>query len=277
MNIDSLLNLDAGLIAYGPEGQRVKGRVSDVVDEDIFVLIPDADLNVTIGSIVKVTDGQDSVLAKVIDKADRGLKLCMECYLSPGHERRADVRIYDRVYYSAQLLCHAGEKARILPEAMERIHANKLIIDSFLKGKYGYPGSDDAGYKQNETPLNQGLWEINRKLDLLIHMFLADDFKALMNTSPKDVNISASGIRFISERSYDMGDLVEIRLILPMVPLLFVRMMGEVIRQKAVTSTPQTDRYAVAVKFLRVDAETREDIIRYLFRRQREVLRKRQI
>ena len=276
MNIDSFLNLDAGLFAYGPDGQRVKGRVSGVVDDDIFVLIPEADLNVTIGSIVKVTDGQDSVLAKVIEKADREVKLCLECYLSPGHERRADVRIYDRVYYSAELLCHKGEKARILPEALERIHANKLIIDSFLKGRYGYPGSDDTVY-QRDTPLNQGLWEINRKLDLLIHMFLADDFKALMNTAPKDVNISASGIRFISEKSYDMGDLVEIRLILPMLPLLFVRMVGEVIRQKAVTSTPQTDRYAVAVKFLRVEAETREDIIRYLFRRQREVLRKRQI
>jgi c-di-GMP-binding flagellar brake protein YcgR len=61
------------------------------------------------------------------------------------------------------------------------------------------------------------------------------------------------------------------------VPLLFVRMLGEVIRQKAVTSTPQTERYAVAVRFLKVDPETREDIIRYLFRRQREVLRKRQV
>ncbi|HPI92319.1 MAG TPA: PilZ domain-containing protein [Deltaproteobacteria bacterium] len=276
MNIDSLLDLASGLIASGPEGQRVKGRVSEVVDEDIFVFVPEASLDVTIGSIVKITDGLDSVVAKVIEKNDKGLKLCMECYLSPGHERRADVRIYDRVYYSAQLLCHAGEKARALPEALERIHANKLIIDSFLKGRYGYPGSDDAAY-QKDTQLNQGLWEINRKLDLLIHMFLAEDFKSLMNTVPRDVNISASGIRFISDQAFDMGDLVEIRLILPMVPLLFVRLVGEVIRQKAVTSTPQTVRFAVAVKFLKVDTETREDIIRYLFRRQREVLRKRQI
>lgn len=276
MNIDSLLNLDAGIFACDPEGRRVRSMVSNVVDDDVFVLVPETNLEVTIGSIVKVTDGQDSVLAKVIEKTDRELKLCMECYLSPGHERRADVRIYDQVYYSAQLLCHAGERARVLPGALERIHANKLIIDSFLKGKYGYSGPDDAAFQQRETPVNQGLWEVNRKLDLLIHMFLADDFKALMNTAPKDVNISASGIRFISDQSHELGDIVEISIILPMVPLLFVRMVGEVIRQKAVTSTPQTDRYAVAVKFLKVDVDTREDIIRYLFRRQREVLRRRQ-
>ncbi|HWR68894.1 MAG TPA: PilZ domain-containing protein [Desulfomonilia bacterium] len=275
MNIDSLLDLTSGVVAYGPDGQRVKGSVSEVSEEDIFVLVPDAVLNVTIGSIVKVTDGQDSVLAKVIEKTDTALKMIMECYLSPGHERRADVRIYDRVYFSAQWLCHSGEKAHVIPQALERIQANKLIIDSFLKGKYGYPGSDDAAILK-DVPMSQGLWEVNRKLDLLIHMFLADDFKDLMNTAPRDVNISASGIRFISDRPYEMGDLVEIRLILPMVPLLFIRLVGEAIRQKNVTSTPQAIRYAVAVRFLRVDAEIREDIIRYLFRRQREVLRRRQ-
>jgi len=109
----------------------------------------------------------------------------------------------------------------------------------------------------------------------LIHMFLADDFRSLMNTSPKDVNISASGMRFISNEAYEIGDFVEIHLILPMVPLLFVRLVGEVIRQKALTSA-QIKRYAVAVKYLQVDNDTRDDIIRYLFRRQREVLRKRQ-
>jgi c-di-GMP-binding flagellar brake protein YcgR len=60
-----------------------------------------------------------------------------------------------------------------------------------------------------------------------------------------------------------------------MVPLLFISLVGEVTRQKTVTSS-RTQRYAVAAQFVRVDAETKDDIIRYLFRRQREVLRKKQ-
>jgi hypothetical protein len=276
MNIDSLLDLGSGLSAHGPDGKRVKGRVTEVLEEDLFVFVPEEPLDVTIGSIVKVTDGQDSVMGRVVERTERGLKLALECYLSPGHERRQDVRIYDKVYYSARLLCPAAEKTRVLPEAMARIQANKLILDSFLKGKYGHPGSDDAA-PQREAGLSQGLWEINRKLDLLIHMVLADEFKELMTSSPKEVNVSASGIRFISEESREMGDLMEIRMILPMAPLLFVRLVGEVIRQKALTSTPVTSRYAVAVKFLKIDTDTREDIIRYLFMRQREVLRKRQV
>lgn len=273
MNIDSLLDLESGLLASGPDGKKVRGKIIDVSDDDIFVFAPESTMDVAVGGIVKVSDGIDSVLTKLIERTDTTLTLSIECYLSPGHERRQDVRIYDKVYYHSRLICHAKEKSFMLAPALERIRSNKLIIDSFLKGKYGYPGAEESSPK--EIAMNQVLWEVNRKLDLLIHMYLAEDFRTLMNTSPKDVNISASGIRFISEQAYEIGDLVEIHLILPMAPLLFIRLVGEVIRQKNVTST-QAKRYAVAVRYLQVDSDTREDIIRYLFRRQREVLRKRQ-
>ena len=274
MNIDSLLDLGSVLYAAGPDGKKVQGKIIDSGDENAFLFESQEVLNTAVGAIIKVSDGHDSVFAKVIECTGKGLKLSMECYISQGHERRQDVRIYDRVYYSTNLICHASEKSRQLPAALEQIRASKLIIDSFLKGKYGYPGFDEPVF-QKETLQSQGLWEINRKLDLLIHMFLAEDFKSLMSTSPKDVNISASGLRFISTQGFEIGDLIEIRLILPMAPLLFIKLVGEVIRQKALTST-QAKRYAVAVKYLQVDNDTREDIIRFLFRRQREVLRKRQ-
>ncbi len=275
MNIENLLDLGAGISASGTDGKRVSGKITQLEEEeDFFIFAPDSGLEVVQGGILKITDGTDSVLAKVVEHTDAGYRLCMECYLSPGHERRQDVRIYDKVYHHAALICHASEKTRMLPGALQRIRANKLIIDSFLRGRYGYPGTDESVY-QKESPLNQNLWEINRKLDLLIHMFLAEEFRSLMNSAPSDVNISASGIRFISEEAYELGDLVEIHLILPMVPLLFVRLAGEVIRQKTLTSY-QTNRYAVAVRFHEVDHDTKEDVIRYLFRRQREVLRKRQ-
>jgi hypothetical protein len=275
MNIDSLLDLRSNLFALGPDGQKVPGRVSDFTLEDEFVFEPDSDMDVALGSILKVSDGQDSVLAKIIERTEQGgIRLCIECYTSPGHERREDFRIYDKIYYKANLLCHASEKIEKLPAAIERIRANKLIIDSFLKGRYGYPGTDAEPYSR-ETPFNQSIWEINRKLDLLIHMVLAEEFRELMRTTPSDVNISASGVRFISETGYEMGDILEIHFILPMVPLLFIGLVGEVIRQKEV-SCSKSGRFAVAARFIRVDAETKDDIIRYLFRRQREVLRKRQ-
>jgi len=273
MNIDILLDLRAELFAFSPEGQKVSGRVTESMDDE-FVFVPDAPMDAALGSIVKISDGQDSVLAKVIDRTGQGLKLCIECYTSPGHERRQDFRIYDKIYYSVNFLCHASERSEVLHAAIDRLRGNKLMIDSFFKGRYGYPGLDEMPYTK-EGVFNQTLWEINRKLDLLIHIVLADEFRSLMKTSPKDINISASGIRFISERSFLVGDLLELHLILPMVPLLFTSLVGEVIRQKVVTST-QAERYAVAVRFAQLDNDTKDDIIRYLFRRQREVLRKKQ-
>ncbi len=274
MNIDNLLDLQEGVYALSAAGDKVPGKVTGIFGDDIFVFSPQDSLGIGEGSQVKISDGQDSILAKVVEQTQDGIKMCIECYASPGNERRQDVRIYDKVYFSAKFLCNALDAERILPAALERIQANKLIIDSFLKGKYGYPGVDEVPYTR-ESPYNQALWEINRKLDLLIHMYLAEDFKDLMGTSPGDVNISASGIRFITDNAFEIGDIVEVNMILPMVPLLFIRFVGDVIRVKAVTSY-ETPRHAVTIKFVQVDPETKDDIIRYLFRRQRELLRMRQ-
>lgn len=275
MNIDNLLNLDMGLTAVLPDGTHARVRVGDLREEDEFVIIPERELSVSQGTILKVTDGQDSVLAKVVEASGEGIRLCMECYLSPGHERRSDVRIYDKVYFSVAFICHRNDQARRLAEALERIHTEKIIVDSFIRGRYGGPEVPDLSGRKSSY-LDQRLWMIDRKLDVLIHMAFSDDFKDLMRTPLKDVNISASGMRFISEEPYEMGDLLEIRIILPLMSLLVVRLVGEVIRQKPLSSTPEKSRYAVAVRFHKVDAETREDIIRYLFRRQREILRLRQ-
>jgi hypothetical protein len=273
MNIDNLLNLNAGVYAHVSGGNKVPGEVSEVLGEDFFLFSPKGSLDVSEGSLVRISDGQDSVLAKVEEITERGIRMCIESYASPGSERRQDVRIYDKIYFRSEFLCHGDRKTQVLPTTLERMRSNKLIIDSFLKGKYGYPGVDEVPYTK-ESPFNQAIWEINRKLDLLIHMYLTEEFRELIKTSPRDVNISASGIRFISRDSYEKGDLLEINLILPMVPLLFVRLVGDVIRLKPVTSY-ETKRSAVAVRFLQMDPESKDDIIRYLFRRQRELLRKR--
>ncbi|HOO38281.1 MAG TPA: PilZ domain-containing protein [Deltaproteobacteria bacterium] len=274
MNIDNLLDLQEGVYALSTAGDKVPGSVREIFGDDIFIFSPEKTLGIEQGSLVKISDGQDSILAKVVEHTEDGIKMCIECYASPGNERRQDVRIYDKVYFTAKFLCKENEKGKVLPAALERIKANKLIIDSFLKGKYGYPGVDEMPYTK-ESPYNQALWEMNRKLDLLIHMYLAEDFKDLMGTSPRDVNISASGIRFITDDEFELGDVVEVKMILPMVPLLFIRFVGDVIRLKSVTSY-ETPRSAATIQFLQVDPETKDDIIRYLFRRQRELIRMRQ-
>lgn len=274
MNIDNLLNLNAGIQAMLTNGSRVAGTV-EVLGDERFVFSPRQPIEVKEGMLLRLSDGQDSVLAKVEEVTPKGIRLCVECYASPGDERRQDARVYDKIYLKAKFLCREDRKVETFQEARERIVANKLIIDSFVRGKFGPPGVEEMPFTRESLFNNPIVWEINRKLDLLIHMYLGDDFMELMRTPQKDVNLSASGIRFITKESFQSGDLVEVSMILPMAPLLYLQLLGDVLRIKPVTSG-ETARSAIAVRFLQVDNDTKEDIIRYLFKRQREVLRKRQ-
>ena len=274
MNIDKLLDVTAGTVVSTAEGTKVNGTVGEITEEDIFVFTPERPIKIDPGKLLKISDGKDSILARVLSQNEQGFRLHVESQAKPTDERRQDVRINDKIYLDVRLLGHAQGYEQALAQALERMRANKLIIDSFLKGKYGFPGADEMLYTR-ETPVNQAIWELNRKLDLLIHMSLADDFKQLMMTIPQDVNISATGVRFISETAFDVMDYLELGMILPMIPLLFIRLAAQVIRVKTLTFD-ERERYSIVARFIEMDQESRDDIIHYLFRRQRELLRRRQ-
>ncbi|MCD6570817.1 MAG: PilZ domain-containing protein [Deltaproteobacteria bacterium] len=275
MNIDKLLDICSDLFLYTPDEVKTKGTVTDISGDKSFVFKAEGSTGLTPGTLVKISDGNDSCLAKVLENMDQGLKMELDSYVTPGKERRRYVRVYDKIYYKVNFLAHAPDKDNVIGEALTRVKANRLITESFLKGKYGYPGLDETPYTR-EAPFNQALWEVNRKLDLLIHMFLTSDFSDLIKTTPKDVNISASGIRFISDVPFEAGDLIEVDMILPMTPLLFMKFVAEVIRIKSITSGGVLNRYAVSAQFILMEPEDKDEIIRYIFKRQRELLRGRQ-
>jgi hypothetical protein len=217
MNIDSLLNLNAGVYVHVPGGGKVPGTVAEILGEDHFLFSPGGTLDAAEGATVKISDGQDTVLARVVEITGRGIRMCIDSYAASGSEPRQDVRIYDKIYFRAEFLCNRDRRAEVLPGALERIRSNKLIIDSFLKGKYGYPGADEEPYTR-ESPFNQAVWEINASSTCSFTVS-AEDFMELMETSPRDVNIAppASGSFPPSVREgRSSGDPAHF----PMVPLL---------------------------------------------------------
>ncbi|MEA3222226.1 MAG: PilZ domain-containing protein [Thermodesulfobacteriota bacterium] len=274
MNINMLLDISSDLFLYTPDEVKTKGMITDISGDKAFMFKPEGDTRFPSGSLVKISDGNDSCLARVVEDTGHGLKMELDSYVSPDKERRRYVRVYDKIYYKVRFLAHASDKDNAIDDALTRIRGNRLITESFLEGKYGYPGLDETPYT-NEIPFNQALWEVNRKLDLLIHMFLTADFSELMKSAPKDVNISASGIRFISDTPFEGGDLAEVDMILPMTPLLFMKFVAEVIRVKEVAKGA-TKHHAVSAQFILMEPQDKDEIIRYIFKRQREILRSRQ-
>jgi hypothetical protein len=273
MNIDKLLDIRTPLSVNTAKGNSIEGVITDIIGEDIFIFKPDKFFNIEPDKLIKLSDGKDSVLAKVIETTNAGIRLCIEAQAKPVDERREDVRINDKIFYKATLLGHVHEREDIISAAMTRIHSEKLIINSFIKGRYGITGSEDIPYT-HDAKSNHEIWELNRKLDLIILMFLTDEFKELIRSSPKDVNISAGGIRFLSQTPLDVMDIIEFHMVLPMSPLLYIRVIAEVIRVKTLAIEGR-EQHSIVARFLSLDQEIKEDIVHYIFKRQREILRRR--
>jgi hypothetical protein len=273
MNIDKLLDIRKPMSVCTTAGQKIKGVITDIIGEDIFIFKPAESIIVEPEKMIKVSDGKDSVLAKVIKTTGAGIRLSIETQVNLTDERREEVRINDKIFYKATLLGHVHESEDVISNAMVKIHSERLIINSFIKGRYGITGSEDIQYT-NDTQINREIWELNRKLDLIIYMFLTDEFKEIIQTNPKDVNISAGGIRFISQTQLDIMDIIELNIVLPMSTLLYVRVIAEVIRVKTL-AVEGKEQHSIVARFLNLDPETKEDIVHYLFKRQREILRRR--
>ena len=107
MNIDKLLDLRAGLTAFTAEGNQIDGVVEEIIGEDIFLFKPGHTIGIEAGRLLKISDGRDAVLARVLELTGQGVKLLVESQAKPSDERRQDVRINDKVYLKVGLIGHA--------------------------------------------------------------------------------------------------------------------------------------------------------------------------
>lgn len=125
---------------------------------------------------------------------------------------------------------------------------------------------EDIEPRPEENPrIYEVLFDINQKLNILInHMAERTGFNL---PEAREVNISAGGLRFVSDKSFAEGDRLVLKTCLPT--------HGQVVRLKCevLRSIERHGDFEVAVKFIDLDEATREKIIKYIFVRQRQVLR----
>jgi len=119
----------------------------------------------------------------------------------------------------------------------------------------------------SDPALGEWLKAIMGKLDSLLHLFALDreGFSALPLQS---INISGSGMSFVAPHPIPPGSRVEAQMVLTsglMTPLYLV---GEV-----VASEPQGNGYRIGMRFVNLDESIRNEIIRFVFIREREILR----
>ncbi|MCS7215038.1 MAG: PilZ domain-containing protein [Thermodesulfovibrio sp.] len=122
-----------------------------------------------------------------------------------------------------------------------------------------------------EEPVDKALAEwiklINSKLDYLINLltFKEEGFSCL---PPTEVNISGGGMSFLSETLFNIGDILELKVVLELPSPVALFLYGEVVKCEK-----KDKYYRVAVKFINIEEDIRDYIIRFVFNRQRQLLR----
>jgi hypothetical protein len=148
---------------------------------------------------------------------------------------------------------------RLVPPEERDIHKARIsgvaILDNFTKP----PELDDK-------PLAQWLNMLNAKLDSIISS-LAVDREGFGSLTFRAMNISAAGMGFKSKEKYDKGAFMEMKILLYMYPHVALYMYGDVIN-----SEREGDEFNTAVKFTGMSDDIRDEVIKFVFRRQREIL-----
>lgn len=149
----------------------------------------------------------------------------------------------------------------------------KLVSDKDKDGLRSRPAGESilAEFKELPNPddqlFAQWLQTINAKLDEILRMLTIqhDGFHCLNMTK---VNISGGGMSFNTGKSFSPGDTLEIKVMLGMQKPIALFLYGEVLH----FDKPHPD-YDTNMQFVHIDDYIRDEIIRFVFETEREILR----
>jgi len=172
-------------------------------------------------------------------------------------DRRQSFRVDDILSLVSRKI-HPDEphlRARILPGFSE-----DYLIDS----TEGPP--DDT--------VNPHVWrlllQIQNRLELIINKMNLEE-QGVAKAEPKPISLSTTGAKFTTWERYIPGDMLELKIFLPLDPPVWVVVYGKILRN---VEKPEGERQ-VAVQFQEMDESVTEVINRYGLKRQRELIRRR--
>ena len=84
----------------------------------------------------------------------------------------------------------------------------------------------------------------------------------------RQINISGGGLSFPSSEAFNRGDILEIMTVLSAGASVALYIYGEV-----VASDRRSDGFEIGLKFVAMDDQIREEICRFVFERERQILR----
>jgi len=125
-----------------------------------------------------------------------------------------------------------------------------------------------------EEPIFHCLHMLNNKLDFIIDQLCSTSVPQ-HTYGNKVIEISGSGLRFLSQESFPVGALIRVELILPDSLQFRIEFIGEVMRieRREEKDIFEDDGGVVAARYAQIDEESRDAIIKTVFKRQRQLIR----
>lgn len=115
--------------------------------------------------------------------------------------------------------------------------------------------------------LDEWLKIMNTKLDTIIRLITLQR-EGYFGLSFKAVNISGGGMSFFVPQAISLGEILEIKIMLAFHQPIALCIYGEVVK-----SEQREERHFIAVHYVHMDDSIRDEIIRFVFEREREIIR----
>ncbi len=181
-------------------------------------------------------------------------------------DRRDNVRVRDRIQVAYRFVT---DEVLADNEKLERHFP-------FIWNKYPQALPSEE-VEEHHTRMLHHIIELHRKMDILIETVAPESRTIVEVPKEKDVCISASGIRIHLDVPAVPGQKIVLCIVLPFIPPATVFVSGEVMRNDPtdIILPYENSICETAINFLAIKEDDREALIRYIFKRQRDMLRDR--
>ena len=170
------------------------------------------------------------------------------------------------------------EYARIREQYLSEITPENDILPS-ESGLYSSPADETNRGAIPANFVNQ-ISLLNRKLYFLKELMTNPEKVDLFEQNPVKVSISGSGIMFYSGDSLHAGDLLDMKMVLPSDAFSIIKTLALIVRLDKLSkkeSSPEKGLNFIAAKFVAINEDDRESIIRYVSTWQRKNLRRKRM
>lgn len=135
------------------------------------------------------------------------------------------------------------------------------------------PDTKTANESYRNVDLYSYLLLLDRKLDVILDFLFQSKMGRNSYARNAEVEISGAGIKFNSEEPFEDSEYVELKIIIPSLSYMKVTALSQVVRSIPVI-LDGIRYFEVALKFLVINEYNRDLLIKYIFIKEREVVRR---